>query len=58
MSLQVDYELGAVVRTLPGDSETITALAWHPSGAQLAASSRRCVMTVMDYSQILVDVSD
>ena len=36
----VNVETGAVVATLPGDTEPVTALAWSPSGSRLYSASR------------------
>ena len=43
-----DLNTGAVIHTLPGDTEGITALAIHPKGTQLVSGSRSMQLHIWD----------
>lgn len=44
----IDIASGAVLRTLPGDTESVTAIAVHPSGTQVVVASRSNVTKLWD----------
>lgn len=44
----IDIASGAVARTLPGDTEPVTAIAVHPSGTQAVVASRSLITKLWD----------